>query len=216
MALSLLTLTACTDRIDATGGLEDRLCTETVSQDDARPDLLVIGDSISIGYTPTLQATLTAYDVVHNPCNAMSSNNGIKKIDSWLAMRTDWHAITFNHGLWDIRDGINTSEDTYRSNLTEVATKIKARTTRPLFILATRVPINAPYRTNDDIVRYNEIATEVMVSLGIPVLDLYSASESIIDMHINPVEQNDVHYTSEGYETLGEAIVSELEALYAL
>src|SRR6266540_1933513 len=146
-------------------------CDNVNTVDDARPDILVIGDSISIGYTPFVQAALPGYDVSHNYCNAMDSKNGVNKIDLWLSQRPSWGAITFNHGLWDVASWIRTSDSNYRANLTSLARKIKASTTKPLFILTTEIPINTPYRSNARALELNAIALDVMNTEGVPVLD---------------------------------------------
>lgn len=181
------------------------VCDAVPSADDARPDVLVIGDSVSIGYTPHLQAALPGYDIVHNPCNAMYSRNGLRRIDEWLAMRPTWDAITFNHGLWDVASWIDISEQEYAQNLRAIAGKVKAVTPKPLFILTTHVPPGTPYRQDADVQRYNEIARQVMQELGIPVLDLYTPSLGA--EHVGP---GDVHYTDNGSAYLSSFILNVL------
>ena len=73
------------------------------------PKVLIIGDSVSLGYTPTVVATLEGKAVVeHNrePDNAGSTQRGIDSLDNWLG-DTDWDVIHFNWGLWDICRRVN-------------------------------------------------------------------------------------------------------------
>lgn len=178
------------------------------------PTVLIIGDSISIGYTPTIEAALTpAYDVVHNPCNAMTSAWTAQNIDTWLASRDSFEAITWNNGLWDIADWENISDSDYAAKLHSIAQKIKAKTAHPLFILTTEVLAGTPHRENADVVNRNNIARDVMALEGIPVLDLYSVSQTIIDEHVS---QDDVHYTDAGSEVLGQAVLEKLNELYGV
>jgi hypothetical protein len=67
------------------------------------PNVLIIGGSISIGYTRPLKEILKGKaNVFHNPGNAAHSENGIAKLDSWLGT-TKWDVIHFNHGLHDLK-----------------------------------------------------------------------------------------------------------------
>lgn len=176
--------------------------------DDIRPDILVIGDSISIGYIKSLRESLGAsYDVSHNNCNAKFSSNGVAHIDEWLNQRDTWEAITFNHGLWDIADWVNTTETNYRDNIRTIALKIKDKAMNPYFITTTQVLPGTPHRINDKVIRYNEIAIDVMNELGIPIIDLYTMSATIPELHVSP---DDVHYTDEGYSELSDYILGNI------
>ncbi len=188
-------------------------CNEVNTEDDNRPDILVIGDSISVGYMPHAQAVLPNFDLNHNVCNGMSTMSGVRHIDKWLMQRPSWTAITFNHGLWDIADWIAVGPEAYRANLTIVAQKVKAATNAPLFILTTEVLPGTLGRTDAKVQQYNQIAIEVMQEVGIPVLDLYSVSQTIRNEHVNPT---DVHYTEAGSQVLGEAVAQELFNLYGI
>ena len=67
-----------------------------------KPDVLIIGDSISLGYTPHVIAMMQdEANVVHNTGNAQHTGSGLTKIDTWLGV-TDWDIIHFNWGLWDL------------------------------------------------------------------------------------------------------------------
>jgi lysophospholipase L1-like esterase len=85
-----------------------------------RPNVLLIGDSISIGYTPFVQELLNGKARVFRPMkedgspeNCAGTTNGIKNIDRWiksadpgLALPENgikWDVIHFNFGLHDIK-----------------------------------------------------------------------------------------------------------------
>jgi len=166
-----------------------------------------------MGYTPHVQATLQSYDISHNCGNARWSAIGARDIDGWLAQRSHWDAITFNHGLWDARYDVATPGAKYRENMTAIARKIKLATSKPLFITTTEVLPGTPNRKNPTIVGLNRIAVEVMRSEGIPVLDLYTISTQIRHLHTNP---HNVHYTKSGYKILGKAVTDELASVYGI
>ena len=173
-----------------------------------QPTVLVIGDSISIGYTPYVKAALTNYDVVHNPCNAMNTDWTLSQVDSWLAGRPTFEAITWNNGLWDIASWSAVSDASYEANLHAIAAKIKAKTAHPLFILSTTVPAGADGRNDASIVRKNQIAVTVMQAEGIPVVDLYTVSLGV--PHSAPT---DVHFTDAGYATLSQSVLTGMAQL---
>jgi len=66
------------------------------------PRILLIGDSISIGYTPyVVEMFQGRAEVIHNQGNAGPTGNGLAKIDEWLG-DGDWDVIHFNWGLHDL------------------------------------------------------------------------------------------------------------------
>ena len=76
-----------------------------------KPRVLILGDSISIGYMPTVKELLKDEAVVmrpmkneENPENCQGTNNGVKHIDRWLKIDGgNWDVIHFNFGLHDLK-----------------------------------------------------------------------------------------------------------------
>jgi len=67
------------------------------------PRVLIIGDSISIGYTKPLKKMLEGRAiVVHNTGNAQHSAHGLRNLEKWLG-DGKWDVIHFNHGLHDLK-----------------------------------------------------------------------------------------------------------------
>jgi lysophospholipase L1-like esterase len=186
-------------------------CDHALPEDTEREDVLIIGDSISWGYLPTVQENLPDYDVVHNPCNARSSRNGVLNIDLWLSKRDHWKLVTFNHGLWDARKSVGMTRELYAANLREIATKILAKSDHVIFLTTTVIPENEPTRRVGFEDELNEVAREVMGELGIPVYDLNAVSRGIPDsQRFNGEYRNDVHYTEEGYRILGDFVTDAI------
>ena len=49
------------------------------------PNVLIIGDSISMGYTPFIKNALTGkVNIIHNAGNAQGTTNGLKSLSKWL------------------------------------------------------------------------------------------------------------------------------------
>ena len=59
------------------------------------PNVLIIGDSISIGYTGAVSSKLAGKaNVIHNPSNAEGTKLGLEKLKEWLG-DTKWDVIHF-------------------------------------------------------------------------------------------------------------------------
>jgi lysophospholipase L1-like esterase len=187
-----------------------------VAGDDIRPDILVIGDSISYGWAPTVRSALLNYDVIHNPCNAKDSENGVRHIDYWLSLRPHWEAIIFNHGAWDVSFSRHVTGPDYDYYLKREAIKIKEATVHPLFILTASVPIHDATRSVGSEVAYNQIAIAIMNSINIPYVDNYSLSLTIQNLRVNADLQNDVHWTEAGSTVFGLNILNSLNSHYGI
>ena len=88
--------------------------------DPALPRVLLIGDSISIGYTVEVRRILAGRANVHRiAANGGPTQQGLKDIQAWLGAGR-WDVIHFNWGIWDTHvfaDGrIRASLDEYRTN----------------------------------------------------------------------------------------------------
>ena len=69
--------------------------------DPAFPRVLIIGDSISEGYTPRVRRLLEGKANVHRPAdNCRMSAYGVEHIGEWVG-DSKWDVIHFNFGLWD-------------------------------------------------------------------------------------------------------------------
>ena len=77
--------------------------------DPALPDVLILGDSISIGYTRAVRALLTGKANIYRaasangekPANCGDTRMGLVGLEQWLGQRK-WAVIHFNWGLWDL------------------------------------------------------------------------------------------------------------------
>lgn len=191
-----------------------------------KPKILIIGDSISIGYTPFVEAHFSDRAIVtHNVGNAQHTGTGLMNIDTWLGNET-WDIIQFNWGMWDLcyrhpdskeygnRDKINGKPEftvhEYASNLDSIVSIIKKKTKAKLiFVTTTYVPENEPGRIENDVQIYNQAAIKVMKKHSVLVNDIYKPS---ILIHKTFGEgSNNVHYKNKGYEKLGKLIIDFLE-----
>lgn len=190
-----------------------------------QPRILIIGDSISIGYTPFVKENLAGKAAVfHNPGNAQHTGTGLEKIDEWIG-NEKWDIIQFNWGLWDLcyrhtdsevygnRDKLNGeitySIDEYASNLDSLVSILQTNTKAKLiFVTTTYVPENEAGRFKNDAIKYNDAAKKVMKRHSVTVNDLYGQSVQIHQRFGKG--SDDVHYSSQGYEKLSELVTGLL------
>jgi len=188
--------------------------------DNTVKNVLIIGDSISIGYTPFIQKALAPdINVVHNPGNGGSTVRGLDNIETWVGTR-EWNVILFNFGLhdlvrkdslnkYDVKGKISVPVEKYKENLNRIVSKLRQTTATLIFINTTMVPENSSGRKVEDPAIYNAAALEVMRKNGIEVIDLYTASLTI---HSENSKPGNVHYTDKGYELLAVPIVKFIAA----
>lgn len=164
------------------------------------PRVLVIGDSVCLGYTPALGAELNGRLVIYTVRKlAGSSTYSLAKIDGWLAEQR-WDVIQFNWGLQDTADATPAQ---YESNLRVLVPKLKATGAKLLWATTTPSPFA-------DVTIYNAIAARVMKENDIPVNDLYTAVSSRVAEYRLP--QN-VHYNDAGCSFLAQRVAAGLLAL---
>jgi len=175
------------------------------------PRVLIIGDSISIGYTPFVDKQFAGKaTVAHSPANAGTSGNGVFMMDGWLNDKQGkWDVIHFNFGLHDLKrmsDGQHqVAPAQYERYLRLFTERLKATGAKLVYATTTPVPEGkvSPPRVPADVAAYNEIAVRVMKENGIPVNDLYSLALAHLAEWQLPVN---VHYKPEGYEGLAKQV----------
>lgn len=198
--------------------------TQPTTDKAADPNLkkvLIIGDSISIGYTPFVTAALQGVaEVHHNPGNAATTGKGLENIDAWIG-DTKWDVIHFNWGLHDLchwdgkkKDRVNgklsTTPEQYEANLEKLVTRLKQTQAKLIWAHTTHVPEGEPGRFPNAEQTYNRVAQRVMEKHGIVINDLETLSREMPDEH--RARAGDVHYKQQGYEILGAAVEKAIRA----
>jgi acyl-CoA thioesterase-1 len=177
------------------------------------PRVLLIGDSISIGYTLPVRELLKGRANVHRiPANGATTARTLENLEQWLGQKK-WDVIHANWGLHDLRimeDGAHQVKlADYEKNLDQLARRLKQAATHVIFATTTPVPegkVNPP-RNPADVERYNEVAIRVMRRHGIPVVDLYTAVLPRLKDLQRPVN---VHFTDEGSAFLAAQVAREI------
>jgi lysophospholipase L1-like esterase len=170
-----------------------------VKDDPALPRMLIIGDSISRGYTLPVRNALEGKVNVHRaPQNCCATTLGLENLDLWLGDEK-WDLITFNFGIHDR----NTSDADYEKNLTEIVGRLKATGARLVWVTTTPVPEGALEYVEGSVDRLNQIAASIMKEQQIDVLDLHGAVAPVIGQY--QIHKN-CHFKQEGYDFLGTRI----------
>ena len=189
------------------------------------PRVLILGDSISMGYTPVVKDQLEGRAWVLRPReNCQGTEHGIKRIDAWLELGDGrWDVIWFNFGLHDMkrvhpetrRNSRNPAHprqselDRYEQQLRVIAKKLVATKARVIFATTTPVPKGVrPHRDSEDPARYNAAAKKVMAELGIAVHDLYGFA---VERQARIQRRADVHFTRRGSQALGREVTKRLK-----
>lgn len=179
-----------------------------VQDDPMLPRVLLIGDSVSRGYTQQVRKALAGKVNVHRaPENCGPTANGLKKIEIWLG-DGKWDLIHFNFGIHDR----NTPIPDYLQRLESLVTRMKKTGAVLMWASATPIPDDPTKKqTAQSIVERNEAAAALMKKEGVWINDLFSAITPQLATMQNP---NDVHFNAAGYEFLGGEVAKKIsEAL---
>lgn len=190
------------------------------------PKVLIIGDSISIGYTPYVAQMLKKEALVkHNQGNAQHTGTGLKNIDQWLG-DTKWDVIHFNWGLWDfcyrspeskamwqkdkIYGSIAIPLKQYETNLNQLVRRLKKTGAKLIWASTTVVPEGEPGRFAGDDWEYNEVAASIMKINGIKIDDLYKLTKEFPpNLFSGP---GDVHYANAGYKLIAAQVAESIRS----
>ncbi len=179
------------------------------------PRVLLIGDSISIGYTLDTRKLLAGKANVHRiPTNGGPTTNGTANLSKWLG-DGKWDVIHFNWGLHDLKfmpDGKHQVEvEAYEKNLRELVKQLKTTGAKLIWCTTTPVPtadMNPPRKT-EDVLTYNAAAKKVMDENGVAIDDLNAWAAKDIAKIQRPAN---VHFTPEGSAYLAQQVARSIEA----
>jgi hypothetical protein len=188
------------------------------------PNVLIIGDSIAMGYTLPVRHLLAGKaNVIHPmrpdgklPVNCFNTEIGLKELPNWLGS-TKWSVIQFNWGAHDYcyrnpasknpgqRDKehgkIEVPLPEYQANLEKLLGELEKTGARLIWASSTRTNEGDLGRIVGEEVKYNAAAAEVMARHHIPIDDLYACSKMFPpELALGP---GNPHFMPEGYARLG-------------
>lgn len=189
-----------------------------IKDDPDLPRVLIIGDSISVGYTLPTRALLKGKANLHRPpTNCGPTTRGLEQIDDWLGDKP-WDVIHFNWGLHDLKymnekGGLVDVDkgkqqvpiDQYEKNLDALVKRLKKTKAKLIWRNTTPAPEGSKGRVPEDVVKYNEAAARVMKKHEVQIHDLYSFAKK----HEKEIQRpKNVHYTAEGRVKLAEQVAA--------
>ena len=194
-----------------------------IEDDPNLPRVLIIGDSISIGYTLPVREMLKGVANVHRPpVNCASTKHGINGIEDWVGNKK-WDVIHFNWGLHDLKymgpNGENLADpqlnsssqqvpiDEYVKNLQRLVLYLKKTKAELIWRNTSPVPIGAKGRVVGDSKKYNDAAQEIMSHYSIETNDLYQFAKDNWD---KVGRKADVHFTPEGSKELAKLVAKSI------
>lgn len=183
-----------------------------IIDDPKLPRVLLIGDSISIGYTLPTRKLLAGKANVHRiPENGGPTSNGRKKLKTWLG-DGKWDVIHFNWGLHDLKRGgdkFQVPPEQYERNLRELVKTLKGTGAKLIWASTTPVPeakVNPP-RRDADVVAYNALAKKIMQENDVAIDDLYAFAQPRLKELQLPAN---VHFTAKGSQALAERVAASI------
>ena len=221
--LFLLALPACALSVQAAPKAPDPVFAQ-ITDDPKLPRVLLIGDSVSCGYTLAVRKELAGQANVHRPAaNCGSTKIGLRDLDQWLGSNR-WDVIHFNWGLHDLgyrfandsnQDAKgnyarpdngghqNVTPEQYEKNLHELVARLKKTGAKLIYATTTPVPADLHSYVKAAELPYNVAAKRVMSEEGVTLNDLWAFATPQLDKLQQP---GNPHFTNKGSEVLAHEI----------
>jgi lysophospholipase L1-like esterase len=175
------------------------------------PRVLIIGDSISMGYTEPVKKLLAGTAEVQRIAeNGGPTTNGVAHLNQLPP--GPWKVITFNFGLHDLKldTGPHQVEiPQYEANLTIIVDALRKTGAKLIWVTTTPVPIGKlnPKRERTDVPLYNQAAARVLKGRVDAVCDLYT---TVLPREPELQLKENVHFTAAGYDFLAEQVAAAI------
>ena len=186
------------------------------------PNVLLIGDSISMRYTVDVRQKLAGIaNVYRAPDNCRSTLQTLDALDTYLG-KIDWDVIHFNWGIHDLThlglDGKATPPPAgnhqvplkiYCTNMGKLIARLKRTGARLIWAATTPVSSKAEkagFRRDRDVLGYNDAALDVVRSRGIVINDLYALTKPKAE----ELFPDGVHPNGKGGRILAKAVTSTI------
>ena len=194
-----------------------------LQEDPSLPNVLLIGDSVSFGYTDAVKELLRGKANVTWNGNAQASVTAVLYATAAAKSEKKWAVIHFNYGLWDVSHDwrwddkgklsgqAGTTPEEYAKNLRAGIEVLK--TTGAKIIFATTTPVGTVKVDKwDSVHERNDIAKKIMQENGIAIDDLYSA---FYPNQADLLLPDGIHQNQKGNEILARSVAASIEAQLA-
>ena len=194
-------------------------CGAATAQEKPLPRIVLIGDSIRMGYAPLVAKLLDGKAIVVSAKpNAEDSGNVLGHLEEWV-IKEKPDVVHLNAGLHDLKlkdKAYQVPLADYERNLKAILEGIQKRT-KAKVIFATSTPILDNLhaqrkvgfdRSEADVQKYNAAAMAIMKQAGVPINDLHKVVEDGGKEKL--ISGDGTHYTQAGYEILAAAVTDSI------
>ncbi|MBM3860119.1 MAG: SGNH/GDSL hydrolase family protein [Verrucomicrobia bacterium] len=222
VALLPLTLTAADKSTKTSRARKPSPSLEKVEDVAGLPRVMLIGDSISMGYTVAVRELLKGVANVHRPpTNCGDTTKGLQSLDEWLGTGK-WDVIHFNWGLHDLKyldenKKLTTPDKgkqvnplpVYEKNLRELVARLKKTGAKLIWCSTTPVPEGCDGRVKGTELEYNKVAAKIMKENGVAIDDLHAfATKRLSEIQL----PKNVHFHADGSKKLAEQVVASIKS----
>ncbi len=180
------------------------------ANDASLPRVLLIGDSISVGYSPVVTDLLQGKVFVDRLGTSRSINDPVLAKETMIRLdEFRYRIIHFNNGLhgWHLPDPVYaTALCEYTELLQRLGQGAKLVWASSTPVTVTNKPDTIDEEKNPQLLRRNARAAEIMGARGIPVDDLYQTVLGKADLR----SPDGYHYNGEGQKVLGKAVAEAI------
>ncbi len=189
------------------------------AQEKRLPRVVLVGDSIRIGYAPFVAKRLDGKAIVISPApNGQDTGNVLRNFEEWV-LNEKPDVVHINAGLHDLKlkdRSYQVPLVEYEKNLRMILERIQ-KETKAKVIFATTTPIldnlhaqrKAGFdRLEADVQKYNIAAVSIMKPARVPINDLHKLVEGAGKEKL--ISSDGTHYTQEGYEMLAAAVTDSI------
>jgi len=171
-----------------------------------KKNVLLLGDSLRMGYEPIVRKLLEDVAVVSGPNeNGRWAAYTLNSLRFWLDQFETPDVIHWNNGLWDLGDDYQLGSpfslpEEYESALERTVTVLNKLFPNAKIIMATTMPTDNP--DSSDIESYNVILKSVAKKHNIEVNDLFPIPKADVSL-IGP---DHIHLTEKGFEIVAKQV----------
>ena len=189
------------------------------AQEKPLPRVVLVGDSIRMGYAPIVAKLLDGKAIVVSAKpNGEDSGNVLRNLDEWV-IKEKPAVVHLNAGLHDLKltdKGYQVPLAEYEKNLKAIIERIR-KETKATVVFGTTTPIidklhaerKAGFdRFEADVQKYNVAAVSVMKEARVPINDLHLLIENGGTQTL--MNSDGTHYTPEGYARLAAAVTNNI------
>lgn len=189
---------------------------------ETKPLVVLVGDSIRMGYQATVIDALADVAEIWVPeANGGDSRNVLAHLDEWILARRP-QVVHINCGLHDLKRDFAEGQfqvplEEYARNVRQILARLQSESNAKVQ-WATTTPVDEKLhhknkdfdRFEADVDAYNAVAEAICGELGVPVDDLYAVIEQSGKNKL--IKEDGVHFVEEGSAVLGRAVAAYIRA----